>query len=206
MSNVQITHLFGSIQFLFSFFVGQFSRWPKHRLNRPFPSFLLPLYQNDSKCKTIDMKMSSAYRFIFMQIKVIFISMVLHLDSFWNRGTRELRNGLLPGETLKFSYNCRTLPKHSFIFQQAECFTWKSFTFCRFFKVLTIKVPLWWSSQYLFFYIFVHNRSFLDILLNFNPLRTVELTVFGLLPKKHSNKFRTIFHLSFPKSLTSNIN
>ena len=29
-----------------------------------------------------------------MQIKVIFIRMVLHLDSLWNRGTRDLGNGL----------------------------------------------------------------------------------------------------------------
>ena len=40
--------------------------------------------------------MSSACSFIFMQIKVIFITMVSHLDSLWNRGTRELGNGLLP--------------------------------------------------------------------------------------------------------------
>ena len=36
----------------------------------------------------------SAFSFIFMQIKVIFIRMVPHLDSLWNRGTRELGNGL----------------------------------------------------------------------------------------------------------------
>ena len=30
-----------------------------------------------------------------MQIKVIFIRIVLHLDALWNRGTRELGNGLL---------------------------------------------------------------------------------------------------------------
>ena len=40
------------------------------------------------------MKMSSACSFIFMQIKVIFIRKVSHLDSLWNRGTRELGNGL----------------------------------------------------------------------------------------------------------------
>ena len=39
--------------------------------------------------------MSSACSFIFMQVNVIFIRMVSHLDSFWNRGTRELENGLL---------------------------------------------------------------------------------------------------------------
>ena len=41
------------------------------------------------------MKMSSACSFIFMQIKVIFIRMVSHLDSLLNRGTRKLGNGLL---------------------------------------------------------------------------------------------------------------
>ena len=39
--------------------------------------------------------MSSACDFIFMQVKVIFIRMISHLDSLWNRGTRELGNDLL---------------------------------------------------------------------------------------------------------------
>ena len=39
--------------------------------------------------------MSSACRLIFMQIKVIFIRKVSHLDSFWNKGSRELGNGLI---------------------------------------------------------------------------------------------------------------
>ena len=64
--------------------------------NRPFLSSLVPLFQNESKCETFHMKMSSACSFILMQIKVIFITTVSHLDSFWNRGTRELGNGLLP--------------------------------------------------------------------------------------------------------------
>ena len=55
-----------------------------------------PLFQNESKCETFHMKMSSACGFIFMQIKVIFIRVVSHLDSLWNRGTRELGSGLLP--------------------------------------------------------------------------------------------------------------
>ena len=63
--------------------------------NRPFPSSLVPLFQSKSKCKTFHMKMSSTRSFFFMQIKVIFIRMVSHLDSPWNRGTRELGNGLL---------------------------------------------------------------------------------------------------------------
>ena len=49
---------------------------------RPFPSSLVALFQNESKCETIHIKMSSACSFIqFMQIKVIFIRMVSHLDS-----------------------------------------------------------------------------------------------------------------------------
>ena len=40
--------------------------------NRPFPSSLFPLFQNASMCKTFHMKISSAYSFILMQIKVIF--------------------------------------------------------------------------------------------------------------------------------------
>ena len=45
--------------------------------------------------------MSSAWRFIFTQIKVIFIRMVSHLDSLWSRGARELGNGL--STTLRFA-------------------------------------------------------------------------------------------------------
>ena len=66
----------------------------KYYTNRPFPSSLVPLFQNESKYETFLMKMSSACSFILMQIKVIFITMVSHLDSLWNRGTRELGNGL----------------------------------------------------------------------------------------------------------------
>ena len=49
-------------------------------VNRPFPSSLVSLFQSESKCETFHMKMSSARGFFFMQIKVIFIRMVLHLD------------------------------------------------------------------------------------------------------------------------------
>ena len=45
-----------------------------------------------------------------MQIKVIFIRMVSHLDSLWNRGTRELGNGQLHFSYLTFSINCFMLP------------------------------------------------------------------------------------------------
>ena len=50
-------------------------------MNRPFPTSLVPLLQNESKCETFHMKMNSACSFIFMQIKVIFIRMVSHLDA-----------------------------------------------------------------------------------------------------------------------------
>ena len=62
--------------------------------NRPFLNSIVPLFQNESKCETVLMKMNSACSFIFVQIKVIFIRIVLHLDSLWNRGTRELGSGL----------------------------------------------------------------------------------------------------------------
>ena len=52
-----------------------------HTSNRPFPSSLVPLFQNESKCETFHLKMSSACSFIFMQIKVNFVRMVSHLDS-----------------------------------------------------------------------------------------------------------------------------
>ena len=61
--------------------------------NRPFPSSLVPLFQNESKCETFHMKISSACSFIFMQI--IFRRMVSHLHSLSNRATRELGTGLL---------------------------------------------------------------------------------------------------------------
>ena len=41
--------------------------------NSSLPSSLLPLYQNESKCETIYIKMSSAFKFAFMQFKLIFI-------------------------------------------------------------------------------------------------------------------------------------
>ena len=50
-----------------------------HQIERPFPSSLVPLLQNESKCETFLIKISTACSFIFMQIKVIFIRMVLHL-------------------------------------------------------------------------------------------------------------------------------
>ena len=76
------------------FYKNKASHHEQKQLNRPFPSSLVPLFQSESKCETFHMKMSSACRFIFLQIKVIFMRMVSHLDSLWNRGTRELGNGL----------------------------------------------------------------------------------------------------------------
>ena len=41
--------------------------------NGPLQSCFLPRCQNESTCETIHMKMSSAYRFIFMQIKLLLL-------------------------------------------------------------------------------------------------------------------------------------
>ena len=51
--------------------------------NKLFPSSVVPLFQNETKYETFHMKMSSACMrsFIFMQIEVIFITIVSHLYS-----------------------------------------------------------------------------------------------------------------------------
>ena len=54
----------------------------KDSSKRTFPSSIVPLFQKEStKCETVHMKMNSAYRFIFMQIKLVLIRIVLHLAS-----------------------------------------------------------------------------------------------------------------------------
>ena len=55
--------------------LNSFSEFP----DRPFPSSLVPLFQNEPKCETFHMKMSSTRSFIFMKNEVIFIKMVSHL-------------------------------------------------------------------------------------------------------------------------------
>ena len=67
-------------------------QWSK--ANRPFPSSLVPLFQGESKCETILRKMTLICMKMKLHAELIFIWKVLHLDSFWNRGTRELGNGL----------------------------------------------------------------------------------------------------------------
>jgi len=54
-----------------------------HSSNRSFPSCLLPLSQNESKCETIHM--TSTYRFIFHANQ----TQVSHEESLWNKSTRE---------------------------------------------------------------------------------------------------------------------
>ena len=69
-----------------------------HKGSRTIGHFRLLLYlclKTSLSAKPFNMKMSSACSFIFMQIKVISIRIVSHLDSLSNRGTRELGNGLL---------------------------------------------------------------------------------------------------------------
>ena len=55
----------------------------------------MPLFQSECKCETILMKMTLICMKMKLHAELIFIWMVSHLDSFWNRGTRELGNGLL---------------------------------------------------------------------------------------------------------------
>ena len=62
--------------------------------NRPFPSSLVRLFQSESKCETILMKMTLICMRMKLHAELNFIWKVSHLDSFWIRGTRELGNGL----------------------------------------------------------------------------------------------------------------
>ena len=63
--------------------------------NRPFPSSLVPLFQSESKCETILTEMTFICMKMKLHAELIFIWKVSHLDSFWDRGTRELWSGLL---------------------------------------------------------------------------------------------------------------
>ena len=51
-------------------------------INRPFPSSLVPLFQSESKCETILMKMTLICMKMKLHAELIFISKVSHLDSF----------------------------------------------------------------------------------------------------------------------------
>ena len=66
---------------------GDEAKWKTGKKeNRPFPSDLLLLFQNESWCKTFHMEMYFTCKFIFIQIKLIFIRTVSRRNSFWNRG------------------------------------------------------------------------------------------------------------------------
>ena len=57
-------------------------------LNRAFPISLGPLFQSESKCEIILMKMTLICMKMNLHAELIFISKVSHLDSLWNKGTR----------------------------------------------------------------------------------------------------------------------
>ena len=63
--------------------------------NRPLPSCHFPLFQNEFWCATFHMEMSFSCTFIVLEIEFISIWRAVHQDSFWNRGKREIGNGLL---------------------------------------------------------------------------------------------------------------
>ena len=51
-------------------------------VNRPFPSSLVPLFQSESKCKTVLMKMTLICMKMTLHAELIFIRKVSHLHSF----------------------------------------------------------------------------------------------------------------------------
>ena len=55
------------------------------QLNRPVPSYLVPLFQNESSCKTFHTKNSLICMKTNLQSKSIFTWMVSKEDSFWQR-------------------------------------------------------------------------------------------------------------------------
>ena len=73
---------------------------PEGQIYWPFPSSHVPLFQSESKCKTILMKMTLICMKMKLHAELIFIWKVSHLDSFWNRGTRELGDGLFARDSL----------------------------------------------------------------------------------------------------------
>ena len=81
LGSVSLPALFSSLplELNFCFKTIIIFRNNKERANRPFPSSFVPLFQNESKCETFDMKMSSACSFILMQIKVIIIETEPHV-------------------------------------------------------------------------------------------------------------------------------
>ena len=68
-------------------------------------------------------------------INIAFICIFIFYETVF-RVTSKLAN--LSGQTLKFCYKRRTLPKQSFSIKQAEYFICKSFIFPRYFNGLTI--------------------------------------------------------------------
>ena len=94
--------------------------------NRPFPSSLVPLFQNESKCEAILMKMALISMKMKLHAELIFTRMVSHLDLFWNRRTRELGNGLL-GVAEQFSISqCRKQSSNYFSFGFITVWVWLS--------------------------------------------------------------------------------
>ena len=88
-----------------------FNMWLRTFDNRPFPSCLKSLFQRDTTCKSIDMKMFLF--FILIQIKLIFTRKVLHLASFW-------KSDFGPSwiaQTWPY-FNCFSLRKDLIIFSQ----------------------------------------------------------------------------------------
>ena len=99
--------------------------------NRPFLSSPVPLFQNESKCKTFHMKMSPACSFIFMQIKVIFIRMVFAL----RLNLKQRHKGTRKSPICEMCYirGEKRIYRHTLVPYQSVMF-WQNFTEnCRFY-------------------------------------------------------------------------
>ena len=98
----------------------------------------MPLFQSESKCETIVMKMTLICMKVKLHAELIFIWKVSHLDSFWNRGTIELGNSLL---NLKNSSDIKYyFPRIPNIGQNISkrCILWAFICFIQ---------EIWWLTQ-----------------------------------------------------------
>lgn len=66
---------------------------PLTSINRPFPSYVMPLCQKESSCKTFLVKISFICTKMNLYTELIFIWKVSHEDSIWHRDKRQLGNG-----------------------------------------------------------------------------------------------------------------
>ena len=109
-------------------------------------------------------------KIIFQPRRTVTIMVTTEYDDVHHDLLAMLRKCLVLFSSMKSLFWRRNLNKWSLTWQPLQSIAKRYF-----------KVPLRSNYWYSFFYIFVYNMTFLHILPNFNPLRTLEVALFGLL-------------------------